>query len=177
MEIALFAPWTKLLSGLFVGILFGFILRKAYVSRFPVIVGQLLLRDFTVMKVMMTAIALGSVGIYLLAPEHLMIDPAPLWGALIGGGIFGVGMAVMGFCPGTGVAALADGARDMWFGLLGMVVGAGIFAEIAPLIDRGVPDDSTLSEVFGVSPWVIIPVLLIIVAALYRSTLFSKHSV
>ena len=151
MVTALFAPWTELLSGLLVVTVFGFLLRKAYVTRFPVIVGQLLLKDFTVMKVMMTAIAFGSLGIYLLPHSSLLIDPTPLAGALIGGGIFGVGMAVMGFCPGTGIGALADGSRDMWFGVLGMIVGAGIYAELSTALNFGVGDQSTLEDVLGVS--------------------------
>ena len=161
METTLFASWTELISGLLVGIAFGFFLRKAYVTRFQVIVGQLLLKDFTVMKVMMSAIAFGSLGIYLLAPSSLLIDPAPLTGALVGGGIFGIGMAVMGFCPGTGIGALADGARDMWFGLLGMIVGAGIFAEFSETLTFGQEDQSTLSNVLGVSHWVIIALLFV----------------
>ena len=168
MEITLFAPWTELLSGLLVGVAFGFLLRKAFVTRFSIIVGQLMLKDFTVMKVMMTAIAFGSLGIYLLPGTSLLIGPSPLAGALIGGGIFGVGMALMGYCPGTGMGALADGSRDMWFGLLGMITGAGIYAELFDVVDFGQGCESTLHQDFGISHWPIIVILLIIVFALTK---------
>lgn len=46
MNISLFAPWNEILSGLIVGVIFGFLLRKAHVTRFNVIVSQLLLLDF-----------------------------------------------------------------------------------------------------------------------------------
>jgi hypothetical protein len=38
-------------------------------------------------------------------------------------------MAILGYCPGTGVAAIGDGSRDAITGVIGMVVGAALFAE------------------------------------------------
>ncbi|NGX53197.1 MAG: hypothetical protein KR126chlam5_01510, partial [Candidatus Anoxychlamydiales bacterium] len=60
----IFESFTKLISGALGGFAFGFLLRKAHVTRFNVIVKQLLLKDFTVMKVIFTAIIVGAVGIY-----------------------------------------------------------------------------------------------------------------
>jgi len=166
METTVFlAPESTLLSGLFVGIIFGFLLRKALVTRFDVIVGQMLLRDFTVMKVIMTAIAFGSIGIYALHawyPElPWIISKATILSTVIGGGIFGIGMSLMGYCPGTGMGALADGAQDMWFGMLGMIAGAALYAELFPWITAHIkPTESftkiTLPEYFNVSPWIVI---------------------
>lgn len=165
METTLFAPWQEILSGLFVGIVFGFLLRKAHVTRFAVIVKQLLLKDFTVMKVILTAVFSASAGIALLRyfqPElALKIDPTTLFASMVGGGIFGVGMAVLGYCPGTAVGAVADGAKDVWFGLLGMIVGAAIYAESFEWIQEHVKPakdmvKTTLPEYFGVSEFVII---------------------
>jgi uncharacterized membrane protein YedE/YeeE len=186
METSLFAPWGELLSGLVTGIFFGFLLRKAYVTRFNVIVGQLLLKDFTVMNVMMTAVAVGGVGIYsliyLIPTLELTISATTLFSALVGGAIFGIGMAIMGYCPGTGVAAIADGAKDMWFGLLGMVVGAGIYAEVFPWIQKTIkpPNDittTTLPEYFEVSPWVFIVPLLVMVAILAAVQMRSDKTI
>lgn len=168
MDIALMTSGTEILSGLFVGILFGFLLRKAHVTRFAVIVGQLLLRDFTVMKVMMTAVILGSAAVYALHSFDpglvLEISSTTLASAVLGGAIFGFGMAILGFCPGTAVGALGDGAKDMRWGLLGMIVGAGLYAEAFPWIQAHIKPSSalvktTLPEYFGISPWVIISAL------------------
>lgn len=53
---------SRLLLGLVTGILFGFFLHKGGVSKYAVITGQFLLRDFTMMKMMMTAIIVGGAG-------------------------------------------------------------------------------------------------------------------
>jgi len=155
---AIFASQDQLIGGLLVGICFGFLLRKAHVTRFDIIVKQLLLQDFTVMKVMLTAIAFGSLGIsvvYLFAPNlSCPISATTLSAAALGGGIFGIGMALMGFCPGTAIGALADGAKDIYYGLLGMVAGGLIFAEISPFFTNWIKsaelmNQSNLSQLTG----------------------------
>ena len=54
---------SKLLLGLVTGVAFGFLLQKGQVTKFRVIVGQLLLRDWTVAKIMGTAVAVGAIGV------------------------------------------------------------------------------------------------------------------
>ncbi|HPJ48542.1 MAG TPA: hypothetical protein PK162_06635 [Synergistales bacterium] len=54
----------QLLWGLAFGIAFGFLLQKGGVTKYDIIAGQLLLKDFTVVKVMLSAILTGMVGIY-----------------------------------------------------------------------------------------------------------------
>ena len=56
----MFETLPRILLGLLTGFLFGFLLQKSRVSDRRVIVGQFLLRDFTVMKVMLTAIIVGG---------------------------------------------------------------------------------------------------------------------
>ncbi len=169
MDTTLFSPLSQLLSGLFVGICFGFLLRKAYVTRFPIIVGQLSLKDFTVMKVMLTAIAFGALG--MLSIHYVFPDKSPLiistttLAALSGGGIFGIGMAILGFCPGTALGALTDGARDVIFGILGIFVGAALFAETPLWITDWIkPDDmvikTTLPQVTSVPAWIFVALLI-----------------
>jgi hypothetical protein len=57
----------KLLLGLVTGVVFGVLLQKGRVAKFPVIVGQFLLKDWTVAKIMGTAVVVGAVGVYALA--------------------------------------------------------------------------------------------------------------
>ena len=177
-----FEPLSHLASGLFVGISFGFLLRKGYVTRFNVIVGQLILKDFTVMKIILTAIAFGSAGLYSLLyffpNKTLMIDPTTLFSALVGGAIFGIGMTVMGYCPGTGIGALADGAHDMWFGVVGMIVGAALYAESYVWVTQYIKPVThmttiTLPQFFGASPLIIIGGIFLILYAL--SFLKDRH--
>lgn len=122
----------KLALGLFTGFLFGFFLQKGHVTKYKVIVGQFLLRDFTVLKTMLTAIVVGGAGVYALRAfgwATLHVKPAQLVAVAGGGLIFGVGMVLLGYCPGTGVAAAAEGRRDALAGVAGMFGGALLFAE------------------------------------------------
>jgi len=109
--------------------------------------------------------AMGSI-------ESLHIKNATLWGNLLGGGIFGVGMAILGYCPGTGVAAIGDGSRDAIFGVIGMVVGAALFAEVYPWFNEYLlkPLDlgkETLATITGITPWAYLVLLTILSIALF----------
>lgn len=132
----------KLILGLLTGVVFGFLLQKGQVAKHAVIVGQLLFRDWTVAKIMGTAVAVGTVGtvgVYALVAigaTHIDVKPAELGGALVGALCFGVGMAVLGYCPGTTVAAAGEGQRDAWVALAGMLVGAGVFVLAYPAMTR-----------------------------------------
>lgn len=91
---------TKLLLGLLTGVMFGFILQKAQVTKYHKIVGFFRLTDLTVLKVLMGGILAGMVGVYLLRDLGLVqlhIKPTDLAANLLGGGIFGVGMLLLGF--------------------------------------------------------------------------------
>jgi uncharacterized membrane protein YedE/YeeE len=158
----------KLALGLLTGILFGLLLQKGRVTDFRVIVGQLLLRDWTVVKVMATAVVVGSVGVYALfqaGHASLHVKPLLFGGVVAGAVLFGVGMAVLGYCPGTGVAACGEGRRDAMVGVLGMLFGAGVFVALYPALrplieglgDRG---EVTLPQLLGVSPWAGVGVLV-----------------
>jgi hypothetical protein len=98
--------------GLITGILFGFLLQKGRVLRFDKQVGAMLLKDMTILKFMLSAILVGMVGILILANAKIITlghKPMNLGAVLVGGGLFGIGWAIMGFCPGTSIGALGEG--------------------------------------------------------------------
>ena len=168
----MFDPTTKLLLGLVTGILFGFLLQKGRAAKFHVIIGQFLLKDWTVVKIMATAVAVGSIGVYALVSfgyASLHVKPALLGGVLVGGILFGVGLAVFGYCPGTSVAAIGEGRRDAMVGVVGMLVGAGVYVALYPLLQpiiKGLAawGKITLPEATNVSPWFWIAGLIFAVA-------------
>lgn len=129
----------RLLLGLVTGFCFGFLLHKGRVADFGVIVGQFLLRDFTMLKVMLTAIVVGGVGVHVIVAlgwAGLHIKPLLMGGVVVGAAIFGVGLALLGYCPGTSVAAMAAGSRHAAVGVLGMLTAAAVYAEIYPWVNR-----------------------------------------
>jgi len=130
------APLTagRLLAAIVFGLMFGFLLQKGGVGKYNVLVGQLLLQDFTVAKVMLTAIVVGMVGIFALhhfAKVNLHLHPTKLAAQTLGGLIFGAGFALIAYCPGTGAVALGQGSWDVLFGMAGLVAGSFLYAELS----------------------------------------------
>lgn len=123
---------NQLVLGLLFGILFGFLLQKGGVAKYHVLLGVLLLEDFTVVKVMLTAITVGTVGVlalHALGLVKLHVKPTRYAANIVGGLIFGVGFALIGYCPGTGAAALGQGNLDAFAGVAGLMIGSYLFAE------------------------------------------------
>jgi len=153
--------------GLSTGLVFGALLQQGRVLRFEKQVGAMLLRDMTILKFMLSAIVVGMIGIQLLVGLGLAapsIKTAILGANLIGGVLFGIGWAVMGYCPGTSVGAIAEGRWHAIWAVLGMIAGAAIFAEAYPWLQRtvltwGDLGKITLPQVLGVTPWLVIPIV------------------
>lgn len=156
---------TDQILGLVTGILFGFLLQKGRVLRFDKQIGAMMLKDMTIFKFMLSAIMVGMVGITLLTDAGIIIlshKPMNLGAVLLGGGLFGTGWAVMGYCPGTSIGALGEGRWHAVFAVAGMIAGAAIYAELFPLFKSTVLawkdfGKIGLPETLGVSPWIIIP--------------------
>lgn len=103
----------QLLLGFLMGIFFGFFLQKGQVTRYDVLMGQLLLTDFTVIKVILSAILVGMLGIYPLKRRgyiELHRKSGSIGSTVIGSLIFGIGFALLGYCPGTAVGAVGQGS-------------------------------------------------------------------
>jgi uncharacterized protein len=126
--------WSPYLVGAGIGMAFGFLLQKGGVGKFNILIGQLLLQDFTVTRIMLTAIIVGMIGVFTLhhfAKVNLHVKPTRIGPNIIGGLLFGAGFALLGYCPGTAAAALGQGSWDALFGMAGLVVGSWIFAEFS----------------------------------------------
>lgn len=163
-----FADPKTLLLGAITGLLFGFLLQKGSVTRYNVIVNQFRLKDHTVLKTMLTAIIVGAIGVYAMLQmgmiQGLHVKGAAIAMNAIGGGIFGVGMVLLGYCPGTALAAAGQGSRDAIVGIIGAIVGAAAYAEVYPWISRTIEPLAnfgkvTLADVTHIPVWIIIAVL------------------
>lgn len=122
----------QLVLGLLFGVVFGFLLQKGGVANYEVLMGQFFLTDFTVIKVMLTAITVGMLGIFSLRALGLVelhVKPTRYAANSAGGLLFGVGLGMLGYCPGTGVAALGQGNYDAIAGVLGLMAGSYLYAE------------------------------------------------
>jgi uncharacterized membrane protein YedE/YeeE len=166
---------NELAYGFISGILFGFLLQKGRVLRYDKQIAALRLMDMTIVKFMFTSVIVAMAGVYLLKDVGLVklsLKPTILGGNIIGGLIFGVGWALFGYCPGTAVGALGEGRWDVIWGLLGMLCGAAIFAEMFPALKRtvltwGDLGKITLPQVFGVNHWVVIVIIWVLAIAMF----------
>lgn len=131
MILAFLTGDSLLWAGLLFGAVFGLLLQRGGVTDYNVIVNQFRFRDFTVLKIMFTAIVVGGIGVWLLhgaGAANFHIKPGTLLAILLGATLFGAGMVLLGYCPGTGVAALGTGSLHAAVGVLGMLAGAAAYA-------------------------------------------------
>lgn len=156
--------------GILFGFVFGWLLQRARLTDTGVIIGQLRLRDYTLFKVMLTAIVVGGIGVFVLhsggfAAYH--IKPANLLAVALGAIFFGVGMAIYGYCPGTGLAAIGTGSFHALVGAIGMIAGAIAFAfsfdwikaKLLPIAALGpvrLPDRTGISDLAWLAGFVVV---------------------
>lgn len=86
---------------LFLGVFFGFSLNKAGLTKYHKIVNVFRFTDMAVLKFMMTALVVAMSGLYILRGFGLVTFPnvpaTYIVGNLVGGLLFGVGMALTGY--------------------------------------------------------------------------------
>ena len=124
-------------SILIFGFIFGAILQYASLNKYNVISGLAVLENFAVAKAIALAIGVGSILLTLeigmgFASYH--IKPLLLGGIVLGGLLFGAGMAILGYCPGTLAISLGEGSIDALIGILGGLLGGLIFTLFQPSI-------------------------------------------
>jgi len=168
--------YRPLWLGLLFGIIFGFLLQKGGATKYDVILGQLLLRDFTVLKIMLSAVVVGMPGVFIMKKLGLIefeVKFGSLGKNVIGGLLFGLGFALLGFCPGTIAGAVGNGYLDATAGgLIGIVIGSGLFAAVFPKVRNGILQwgdygQLTLPQLLKVNEWVVIVPLSALIIALF----------
>jgi hypothetical protein len=168
----------KLIQALVFGAAFGLLLQKGGVAKFDILIGALLLENFVVEQVMLSAILVGMIGVYVLRRMgvlELQIKETVYGANIVGGLIFGVGFALIAYCPGTNAAAVGQGNLDAIVGMLGMMLGSYLFAlsskyTSGTVTNWGQRGKITLADLAGVSHGKFIamlaPALLLVLAGL-----------
>ena len=170
------------------GLLFGFVLEQAGFGSPCKLTAQFRLTDWSVFKVMFTAIVVASLGIQLLQLNNTFgstgfyVPPALLGATAVGGAFVGAGFAVGGYCPGTSVVGAMTGRLDGVVFAVGMIVGIWLFslnfdAEwMQQLLSVGKLPQKTLPQLLGVSSWmVLLAVALLAIAGFVMGTAFEKR--
>ncbi len=173
---------NTLLYGLITGILFGFLLQKGRVLRYDKQMAALRLMDMTIVKFMLSSILVGMIGIYFLKDLGLVklaVKNTVLGANILGGLIFGLGWGFLGYCPGTAVGAVGEGRWDAVWGILGMLLGAAVFAEVFPILKATVLSwgnfgKITIPQILGINHWIVIG--LFTIASLVLFWFFEKNN-
>ena len=163
-----------------IGIAFGWLLERAGLGSARRITGQFQLTDFTVVRVMFSAILTAGLGLFWLSrlgvvdlSRVYVPETVPL-AQLLGGIVFGAGFAIGGLCPGTSCVAGASGRRDGIAVIAGLFAGTFLFAEAFPWLaatyERGARGALTVPQALGVSHGAVLFGLALVAIALFAVT-------
>ena len=166
----LFAAGGPLVAVL-LGFGFGFVLERAGFGSGCKLTAQFRLTDWSVFKVMFTAIVFTAVGIYaleklgLLQAEAIYVPIPYLWAIAVGGALIGAGFAVGGYCPGTSAVGVMTGRIDAIVFFVGLLVGTYLFAALFPQLDAlttagEFTKGDRLPELLGLPEWLVLAALV-----------------
>jgi len=119
------------------GFIFGALLLSARLNRFDTISGMATLENFKVAKAIALAIGVGIILLNIeigLGYATYHVKPIILGGIVFGGLIFGTGMAILGYCPGTVMVSAGEGSLDAIVGILGGLAGGLVYTVVLPSI-------------------------------------------
>jgi hypothetical protein len=174
---------NAVLIGLATGLVFGFALEKSRVFEPGIILGQMQLRNFLMLKIFLAAVITG---LLVLAVLHgvfgvkLSLKPLLYKADLIGGVILGVGIVIAGACPGTTLAQIGAGYRDALFTVAGGLAGALTYGYFdAPITaffaEKG--DKVSFDKLLGLPFWpVAVGLAVVLAAALWALEVWETSS-
>jgi uncharacterized membrane protein YedE/YeeE len=176
-QFAAFGREMSLVVAVVAGVFFGFFLERGGLGNPHKITGVFYLTDFTVPKVMFTAVLVASTGLYLLSDLRILdigrvlFVPTYFWPQAAGGALFGVGYVLSGYCPGTAVAGFSTGRIDALVAMAGIGAGSYLFASYYPRIENfymsSPMDTATLPNLIHINHWIVIAVIWILALVLF----------
>ncbi|HEY62544.1 MAG TPA: YeeE/YedE family protein [Anaerolineae bacterium] len=168
---------TTYIIALVLGVFFGFSLNKAGLTKYHKIVNVFRLTDMAVLQFMMSGLVVSMIGVYSLRALGAITFPnipaTYIVGNLIGGLVFGVGMALSGYCPGTCVAGGGEGKLDYLIpGLLGFLVGAILYGLTYQLVFPAISAMANYGNITIPKLWNVNPFLFVTLFAFISILLF-----
>jgi uncharacterized protein len=176
-QYAAFGQDMSLVVAVVAGVFFGFFLERGGLGNPHKLTGVFYLTDFTVPKVMFTAVLVASTGLYLMSDfglldiGRLLFVPTYFWPQAAGGALFGVGYVLSGYCPGTAVAGTASGRIDALLTMVGIGAGSYLFAVYFPRIEKfylsSPMDTATVPRLIHLNHWGVIALLWILALIIF----------
>lgn len=180
---------TGMVSGLVCGFLFGYVLENAGFGSPLKLTAQFRLTDWSVFKVMFTAIVVAASGLWglrlvgLLPPDMVFVPAALLMASAVGGALVGAGFAIGGYCPGTSMVGLGSGRLDAVAFVVGLLLGTSVFAALfgpalrAMMAIGMVIEGDTLTDAYGVPEPVVLGIMVaFLVGIFYLGGWFERRA-
>lgn len=161
--------------GVIFGFVFGVMLEKSRVFEPKIILRQLELKNFIMLKTFLSAILVGSLSIYALQEmgyiSGLKLKPVLVEANITGGLILGFGMVFAGACPGTVFAQVGVGYKDASYTLIGAVLGVLAYSYMKkPFLDQWFYSEKghtmTMDQVLGIDSGVLLVARSVILIAI-----------
>ena len=131
----------RLVAGIILGILFGFVLVKSQIAFRKTVLDQFSMKDSTFFKTIFLSLALGVMAFHFAGTSGIInVEPQPsfFWAAEIGGVIFALGIAMCGYFPSSAVAATGAGrVYGLWV-FAGMVAAIPVISVIVEFLSMPV---------------------------------------
>ena len=184
ISLDMISPSIELLLAFIVGTGFGFFLERGGVGSAKRICSVFYLKEFYVPQLMFIAIVIGCLGTISFA--HLgLIDMSLITfpqtfilAHVVGGLLFGAGLVIGGYCPGTSVVAAANLNMDAFVFIFGVLGGSVLFAEtevyVEWLYEIGDLGTFTLYEWWNTKPGVV-SLIVVIFAVVFISLMNKMH--
>jgi hypothetical protein len=179
---------SGMVSGLVCGVLFGFVLENAGFGSPAKLIGQFRLNDWSVFKVMFTAIVVAAVGLWgmrvvgLIAPDTLFVPQALVMASAVGGALIGAGFAIGGYCPGTSMVGMSSGRIDALVFVAGLFIGTTAFAGFYGDAMRSMMavgemiDGDTFADVYGIADPIMLGIMTAcLVGIFYLGSWFERR--
>ena len=175
----------NLLYGLLIGIMFGFILERGGFGRSDHIAPIFYFRNLRVSQTMVSAILTAStwmiIAIYngWIDFNAVFIPNTYVWPYVVGGALFGLGMVMSGWCPGTAAVGMVTGKIDAFVFILGIMAGMwfyfDIFDKIASFANSSFVGRLTFDKLVGSDLYMayFITVVICIGLAVFMQTMFK----
>lgn len=180
---------TDMVSGLVCGILFGYILENAGFGSPVKLTAQFRLTDWSVFKVMFTAIVVAAFGLWglramgLMPPDMVYVPTALVMASAVGGALVGAGFAIGGYCPGTSLVGLSSGRLDAAVFVVGLLLGTSAFAAffgpaLRSMMAIGmIVDGDTFTDAYGIPETVMLGIMTVfLVGIFYLGSWFERRS-
>lgn len=168
--------WPFYASAVLTGLAFGYVTQRGGFCLTRAVSNLYIMGDATIVRAYLFALLVATIGTHLLLAAGLAqipIRPFHWLSNLLGGLLFGVGMILSGGCSGSTWYRVGEGAVGAWVVLMGFAMGAttvsvGILAPVRRILQGPAVtvegSSPTLANLLGVSPWIVIVVLGLVVA-------------